>query len=418
MISTQPSTVTAASNAASIAGSPSNRVERRCCPRITTSLAATVHGIAGTNETFELHTVLDNFSADGLYLRLPRAVEQGVNLRIVVCFSMTPMPHHTTPYVTLDGVVWRVEPQADGTYGLAIMIKHDASSPNTAARGPLHLTTMGIDAPAGLANIDVSVIIPTLNEAKNLPHVLPRIPTWVHEVVLVDGCSTDDTIEVARRLRPDVRIVLQKQRGKGAALRTGFEAATGDVIVMIDADGSMDPAELPAFVGALLAGADFAKGSRFLQGAGTTDMELYRRLGNWAFVVAVRLLFGSSYSDLCYGYNAFWKRVLPQLDLDGDGFEIETMMNLRALRAGLKIVEVASFEAERVHGTSNLRTIPDGWRVLKTILRERFKRNFSLVPNVVSASAAMPPALGTVERREPVVVESQADGLFERVVGQ
>jgi hypothetical protein len=136
---------------------------------------------------------------------------------------------------------------------------------------------------------------------------------------------------------------------------------------------STDPAEIPAFVGALLAGADFAKGSRFLQGGGTSDMPFYRKLGNRGFVLAVQLLFGGNYSDLCYGYNAFWSRVLPQLNLDGDGFEIETIMNVRALRAGLRVAEVPSFEANRVYGTSNLRTIPDGWRVLKSIFRERFK---------------------------------------------
>jgi hypothetical protein len=139
---------------------------------------------------------------------------------------------------------------------------------------------------------------------------------------------------------------------------------------MLDADGSTSPAEIPAYVGALLAGADFAKGSRFLQGGGTDDMEVHRKLGNWAFVAIVRLLFGGKYTDLCYGYNAFWRRVLPVLDLDGNGFEIETMMNVRAQRAGLKIAEVPSFESRRVFGVSRLRAIPDGFRVLRTILRE------------------------------------------------
>ena len=216
----------------------------------------------------------------------------------------------------------------------------------------------------------VAVVIPALNEAENLPHVLPRIPNWVHEVILVDGHSTDNTVEIARQLWPDIRIIPQEGKGKGAALRSGFAAATGDIIVMLDADGSTDPAELPVYCAALRAGADFAKGSRFLQGGGTTDMPFYRRLGNWVFVLLVRLLFGGRYSDLCYGYNAFWRRVLPLLNLDADGFEIETMMNVRALRAGLKVVEVPSFEAERVHGVGRLRTIPDGWRVLKTIFRE------------------------------------------------
>jgi glycosyltransferase involved in cell wall biosynthesis len=219
----------------------------------------------------------------------------------------------------------------------------------------------------------VSVIIPALNEAKNLQHVLPRIPVWVDEVLLVDGNSTDDTVEIAHRLRPDIRIVQQQGRGTGAALRTGFAAATSEIIVMLDADGSTDPAEIPAFVGALLAGADFVKGSRFLQGGGTSDMSLHRKLGNWCFVVISRLLFGGNYSDLCYGYNAFYAHILPQINLDGDGFEIETQMNLRVLRAGFKVAEVPSFEADRIHGVSNLRTFPDGWRVLKTMIEERFR---------------------------------------------
>ena len=160
--------------------------------------------------------------------------------------------------------------------------------------------------------------------------------------------------------------------GKGNALRAGFENSTGDIIVTLDADGSEDPGEIPLFVGALLAGADFAKGSRFIHGGGTSDMPRLRQLGNKAFVLAVRVLFGARYSDLCYGYNAFWRRVLPKLELDADGFEIETMLNIRAYKAGLAIKEVPSFEAERIHGVGRLVTFPDGWRVLKTIWRERF----------------------------------------------
>ncbi len=218
----------------------------------------------------------------------------------------------------------------------------------------------------------ISVVVPVLNEAKNLPYVLPEIPEWVDEILLVDGHSTDDTVVVARELRPDIRVVMQEGRGKGAALRTAFAAANGDIIVMIDGDGSMLPGEIPDFIQPLLSGADFAKGSRFLKGGGTVDMEFYRMFGNWVLLKLVSWFFGGEFSDLCYGYNAFWRRVVPLLDLDADGFEIETLMNVRALQAGLKIVEVPSFEAQRIHGVSRLRTIPDGWRVLKTILNERF----------------------------------------------
>jgi len=241
--------------------------------------------------------------------------------------------------------------------------------------------------------IRVSVVIPALNEAENLPHVLPRIPIGVDEVVLVDGNSKDRTVEVARELLPTIRIVQQQGRGKGAALRTGFAAATGDIIVMLDADGSTDPAEIPYFVGALLAGADFVKGSRFLHGGGTADMPLYRKLGNMSFVMLVRSLFGGRYTDLCYGYNAFWRHVLPHLELDGDGFEIETMMNVRALRNGLRIMEVPSFEAKRVYGSSRLRTIPDGWRVVVTIIKEGTKPRqarpaFAPLPDLLSRPIA------------------------------
>jgi glycosyltransferase involved in cell wall biosynthesis len=225
----------------------------------------------------------------------------------------------------------------------------------------------------------VSFVVPTLNEAKNLPWLLPQIPSWAHEVIIVDGRSTDDTVVVARRLREDVKIVMEPRRGKGAALQAGFRAATGDIIVMIDADGSMVPEEAIVFVSALMAGADLVKGSRFLQGAGTDDMSLFRMLGNWGLTLIVRLLYGGSFSDLCYGYMAFWTKHVATLNCDCDGFEIETLINVRALKNHLNIVEVASFEAPRISGLSNLRAIPDGWRVLKTILRERVHSPVSLV---------------------------------------
>lgn len=231
-----------------------------------------------------------------------------------------------------------------------------------------------VDSPNGaLRAVSVSVVIPTLNEAKNLPHILPRLPDEVDEVIIVDGASADDTVDVARRLRPDVRIVHQRGRGKGAALATGFSAATGEVIVTLDADGSTDPEEIPRFVHALLDGADYVKGSRFLDGGGSTDITALRRVGNWMLTQLVNVLFGTRYSDLCYGFNALWSRH-RHVAANVPGFEVETAMNVRAAKSKLDVVEVPSMEGSRIFGASNLNAARDGWRVLRTILRERFSR--------------------------------------------
>jgi glycosyltransferase involved in cell wall biosynthesis len=220
----------------------------------------------------------------------------------------------------------------------------------------------------------VSFIIPTLNEEKNLPHLMPRLPEWAYEVIIVDGRSTDRTIEVARKLRPDVFIVMETKRGKGAALRAGFREATGDVIVMLDADGSMAPEEAIVFLSHLMAGADLVKGTRCMQGAGSADLSWFRGLGNWCLTRLVRWLFWCSFSDLCYGYIAFWAKHAHYFDCECHGFEIETLINVRALMHKLKVVEVASFESSRIHGISNLRAVPDGTRIFRSILRERFGR--------------------------------------------
>jgi glycosyltransferase involved in cell wall biosynthesis len=228
-----------------------------------------------------------------------------------------------------------------------------------------------MEAAVAIRSVRVSVVIPALNEAENLPHVLPRLPEGLHEVIVVDGRSTDGTVEVARRLRPDVRIVMQDGRGKGNALAAGFAAATGDIFVMLDADGSTDAAEIPRFVSALCNGADFVKGSRFAQGGASSDITFTRRLGNRGLNALVNALYGTSYTDLCYGYNAFWARCLPYMRVDCDGFEVETLINVRIAKGGLVIHEVPSYERDRIHGSSKLHAVRDGSRVLRTIALER-----------------------------------------------
>ena len=217
----------------------------------------------------------------------------------------------------------------------------------------------------------VSVVIPAKNEARNLAHVLASIPSWIDEIVLVDGQSADNTVAVALQGCPGVRIVNQQGHGKGDALQAGFKACKGEIIVMLDGDGSADEQEIARFVGALVTGADYAKGSRFVSSGGSDDITVGRRFGNWLLIALVNRLFGTRYTDLCYSFNAFWARHLPALGLDCKGLEVQTVLNIRASKAGLWIQEVPSQEHSCMHGESSLRVLRDGWRIATVIIKER-----------------------------------------------
>jgi len=224
----------------------------------------------------------------------------------------------------------------------------------------------------------VTAVIPTLNEADNLRWLLPRL-TSVDEVVIVDGQSSDGTAEIARLLRPDATIIVEPPTGKGTAMRTGMAAATSEVLIMLDADGSMDPAEFDAFLALLCRGFDFVKGSRYACGGGSDDLTGLRSVGNKWLTRLANGLYRAGWSDLCYGYIGIRRSAVDRLALKSTGFEIETEMCVNAVRAGLKMAEVASHESNRRHGESNLNTFRDGWRVLRTMLRLRFAGRLTTV---------------------------------------
>lgn len=221
------------------------------------------------------------------------------------------------------------------------------------------------------SGLSLTVVIPTLNEAENIEPVLRQLSGF-GDVLLVDGMSTDGTVEIARRVRPDVRVLERPPRGKGDALRAGFAASTGDVVVIMDADGSMDPLEVEVFMAMMAVGFDLVKGSRMACGGGSHDLTVIRQLGNSALCALANALFRTHWTDLCYGYLAFRRDCLSRMALTADGFEIESQILGHAALAGLRIAEIPSIEMPRIAGDSHLDARRDGTRILKAMLKARF----------------------------------------------
>ena len=219
----------------------------------------------------------------------------------------------------------------------------------------------------------VSVVIPTLNEEKNIGAAIKGVKNVLdgtsYEIIIVDGNSQDRTVQIARSLGAKIMF---DEIGKGSALIKGMGAAKGDVIISMDADLSHRPNELKLLIAGIEAGYDICMGSRFLTGGGSDDMPLIRRLGNKFFLIMVNVFFGSSYSDLCYGYRSFSHDTVRKLHLNETGFGIETEINIKSTKLGLRAVEVPSYEKRRVSGEGKLNTFRDGWSILKVIIRNIF----------------------------------------------
>jgi glycosyltransferase involved in cell wall biosynthesis len=225
----------------------------------------------------------------------------------------------------------------------------------------------------------VTVLICSLNEEENLPYVLPKIPVWVDEVLLVDGHSGDNTVSVARHLCPKIKILVQPGKGKGDALKYGVQQARGDIIVTMDADGETPPEELDLFITPLLEGNDFAKGSRLFK-TRPAKMPRYRWFGNKLLAVTCNFLFRTRFTDVCSGYNSFWKKNFLQLDLTYRikelGCSMEQQMIVRAKKAGMKIKEVPHTSHGRINGASVIsgkwQSVEQGFRDWLIIVGERF----------------------------------------------
>jgi glycosyltransferase involved in cell wall biosynthesis len=216
----------------------------------------------------------------------------------------------------------------------------------------------------------VSVVIPALNEGRNIRKVITEVDRMLrdtrHEIIVVDGHSTDDTVKIANSLGAKV---IYDSVGKGSALIKGLKASKGAVIVSMDADLSNEPKELGLLIDGIQIGYDVCMGSRFMAGGNSEDISFIRVLGNRFFVWLVNTMFGSRYSDMCYGYRSFSREALRKLDLKETGFGIETEINIKAVKEGLKTLEVPSVEKKRMAGDPKLRTFRDGYVILRTILK-------------------------------------------------
>jgi glycosyltransferase involved in cell wall biosynthesis len=200
------------------------------------------------------------------------------------------------------------------------------------------------------AKSDVAVILPTLNEEKSIGYILSELRNVLDNphLLIIDGNSDDETVKIAEK--EGAHVMLQAGKGKGCAVCQALKKmdSVANYVVMIDADGSMNPKEIPLYVNALKEGADIVKGSRFLSSGYSEDMSLIRRIGNFILLSIVNLLFSTNYTDLCYGFIAFRKEAVNKLLplLNSKRFEIETEICIKAKVLGLKIVEVSDFSTD------------------------------------------------------------------------
>jgi glycosyltransferase involved in cell wall biosynthesis len=234
-------------------------------------------------------------------------------------------------------------------------------------------------------NYSVSLIIPAMNESATLTSIIDSVPTYVDEIIVIDGRSKDNTFEIASNHPRVNKVLRQRSRGKGAALSLGFAVATCDLVAIIDADGSMDPAELKKFLN-MFPQAEIVKGSRSKKLGGTSaDLTIFRDLGNRVLTKLCNVWFKENWTDLAYGYAVVERKALGKLGLSsydemgsvfghksyGQGFEIEALIFCRSSKWGFRVLEVASAEHRRISGSSNLRAIRDGFRVLSAIIIEK-----------------------------------------------
>lgn len=223
-------------------------------------------------------------------------------------------------------------------------------------------------------DLKVSLLIPTLNEEGCIGRVLKEVPREVvDEIVIIDGHSKDRTeAEAKEQLRPEDKFIVQKGKGYGGAFLEGFEAATGDVLIMMDADGSHNPADIPKLVEKVRRGGEYVMASRYASGGHSEDDTIIRWFGNRMFTLMTNMVHGTRVTDSLYLFTAITRAGLKKLKLTSPGFEFCTEIVVKAHRAGLKFDEVPAVERARYAGKSKVNAFWHGLKILRMILK-RYK---------------------------------------------
>jgi len=223
------------------------------------------------------------------------------------------------------------------------------------------------------------VVIPAYNEGKTIGPVLSETISVMdnlkmpYEIIVVDDGSVDNTRRMATEYKA---IVLSngKNRGKGYALRKGFQHAQGSIIVTIDADGAHRPKEIPDLTYPLLNGVDIVSGSRFLGNGRRGSTSKLNRLGNFLFNITIMALTGKRVTDSQTGFRAFKKEFLEKVILESCGYEIETEITVKGLKNGFTFEEKPISCEKRKYDVSKLKILSDGAKILRTILKANFAK--------------------------------------------
>jgi len=214
----------------------------------------------------------------------------------------------------------------------------------------------------------ISVVIPALNEVESIGRVLSEIPKdKVDEILVADGRSTDGTVELVKKL--GYQVIFEEKKGFGAAIASGIKRAQGDIVIILNADGSQNPNDIPKLVDKLEEGYDMVMASRYLPGAGSDDDTLLHRLGNKVFTFLFNIKNKTQLSDVLYFFLAVRKNVFDKVETVSPKFEYCIELPAKVSKAGLKIAQVPSFERKRFGGKAKVNAFPVGLKILLAIFK-------------------------------------------------